>query len=151
MERPGYNAKTNTLFVATVDWCGTFKKLEKAPEFALNAHYYGGSVDPDPRDKAKGWLQAIDVGTGKVRWRNQWPTPLVAGVTVTSGNVLFTGDFNNDFLVIDKRATARRFTASIPAARSVAASSATRSAPSSTSRPRPGVVSDSSAAPAPRR
>ena len=65
----------------------------KEPEFALNAHYYGGSVDPDPRDKAKGWLQAIDPATGKVRWKKEWPTPLVAGVTVTSGNVLFTGDF----------------------------------------------------------
>ena len=47
--------------------------------------------------------QAIDVAAHKVRWRKQWPTPLVAGVTVTSGNVLFTGDFNNDFLVIDTR------------------------------------------------
>jgi alcohol dehydrogenase (cytochrome c) len=100
---PAYNSRTNTLFVATVDWCGTFKKFDKPPEFALNAHYYGGSVDPDPRDQAKGWLQAIDAGAGKVRWRNQWPTPLVAGVTVTSGDVLFTGDLNNDFLVIDAR------------------------------------------------
>ena len=100
---PAYNPRTNTLFVATVDWCGTFKKHDKPPEFALNAHYYGGSVDPDPRDKAKGWLQAIDAATGNVRWRNQWPTPLVAGVTVTSGGVLFTGDLNNDFLVIDVR------------------------------------------------
>jgi alcohol dehydrogenase (cytochrome c) len=100
---PAYNSRTNTLFVATVDWCGTFKKFDKPPEFALNAHYYGGSVDPDPRDKAKGWLQAIDAATGKVHWRNQWPTPLVAGVTVTSGDVLFTGDLNNDFLVIDAR------------------------------------------------
>jgi alcohol dehydrogenase (cytochrome c) len=100
---PAYNAQNNTLFVATVDWCGTFKKFDKPPEFALNAHYYGGSVDPDPRDQAKGWLQALDATTGKVRWRNQWPTPLVAGVTVTSGDVLFTGDLNNDFLVIDAR------------------------------------------------
>ena len=100
---PAYNAKTNTLFVATVDWCGTFKIVDKTPEFALNAHYYGGSVTPDARDKARGWLQAIDAGSGKVRWRNQWPTPLVAGVTATSGGVLFTGDLNNDFLVIDAR------------------------------------------------
>lgn len=100
---PAYNSRTSTLFVATVDWCGTFKKSDKPPEFALNAHYYGGSVDPDPRDQAKGWLQAIDAATGNVRWRNQWPTPLVAGVTVTSGDVLFTGDLNNDFLVIDVR------------------------------------------------
>jgi len=65
--------------------------------------YYGGSVDPEPRDKAKGWPQAIDAGSGKVRCKKQWPTPLVAGVTATSGNVLFTGDLNNDFLVIDAR------------------------------------------------
>src|SRR5258705_3429485 len=31
---PAYNSRTNTLFVATVDWCGTFKKLDKPPEFA---------------------------------------------------------------------------------------------------------------------
>ena len=100
---PAYNPKTNRLFIATVDWCGTFKKLESPPSFELNAHYYGGSVTPDARDKAKGWLYAIDAGTGRVQWRQQWPTPLVAGVTTTSGGVLFTGDLNNDFLVIDAR------------------------------------------------
>jgi alcohol dehydrogenase (cytochrome c) len=77
--------------------------VDKTPEFALNAHYYGGSVTPDARDKARGWLQAIDATSGKVRWRIQWPTPLVAGVTATSGGVLFTGDFNCDFVVIDAR------------------------------------------------
>jgi alcohol dehydrogenase (cytochrome c) len=100
---PAYNPKTNRLFIATVDWCGTFKKLENPPSFELNAHYYGGSVTPDARDKAKGWLYAIDAGTGRVQWRQQWPTPLVAGVTTTAGGVLFTGDLNNDFLVIDAR------------------------------------------------
>src|SRR5262249_59378128 len=64
---PAYNAKTNTLFVATVDWCGTFKKLDKAPEFALNAHYYGGSVHPDPPDKAEGLGPGIDAATGQGR------------------------------------------------------------------------------------
>jgi alcohol dehydrogenase (cytochrome c) len=100
---PALNARTGTLFVATVDWCGTFKKLDSAPEFAQNAHYYGGSVTPDARDQAKGWLYAIDAASGSVRWRRQWPTPLVAGVTATSGGVLFTGDLNNDFLTIDAR------------------------------------------------
>jgi len=98
---PAYSPITKTLFVATVDWCGTFTKDEKAPQFAENAHYYGGAVTPDPRDQAKGWLQAIDASTGKMRWRRQWPTPLVAGVTVTSGGMLFTGDLDNDFLAID--------------------------------------------------
>jgi alcohol dehydrogenase (cytochrome c) len=98
---PAYSPTTNTLFVATVDWCGTFKRTEGAPQFAENAHYYGGSVTPDARDQAKGWLYAIDAPSGALRWRRQWPTPLVAGITTTSGDVLFTGDLNNDFLVID--------------------------------------------------
>jgi alcohol dehydrogenase (cytochrome c) len=100
---PAYSPKTSTLFVATVDWCGIFKKFDSAPQFTENAHYYGGSVTPDARDQAKGWLYAIDAGSGSLRWRQHWPTPLVAGITATSGGVLFTGDLNNDFLVIDAR------------------------------------------------
>jgi alcohol dehydrogenase (cytochrome c) len=100
---PAYDSKNDTLFVASVDWCGTFNKFDKPPEFALNAHYYGGSVTPDPREQAKGWLYAIDAESGKVRWRKQWETPLVAGVTATSGGVLFTGDLNDDFLALDAR------------------------------------------------
>jgi alcohol dehydrogenase (cytochrome c) len=98
---PAYNPATKTLYVATVDWCGTFTKSDQAPEFTENAHYYGGAVTPDPREQAKGWLQAIDAATGTMRWRQQWPTPLVAGITATSGGMLFTGDLNNDFLAID--------------------------------------------------
>jgi alcohol dehydrogenase (cytochrome c) len=98
---PAYSPVAKTLYVATVDWCATFTKDEKAPQFVENAHYYGGAVTPDPRDQAKGWLQAIDAATGKMRWRRQWPTPLVAAVTVTSGGVLFTGDLDNNFLAID--------------------------------------------------
>jgi alcohol dehydrogenase (cytochrome c) len=98
---PAYNPAIKTLYVASVDWCGTFTKSDKAPEFTENAHYYGGAVTPDPREQAKGWLQAIDAATGTMRWRRQWPTPLVAGITATSGGMLFTGDLNNDFLAID--------------------------------------------------
>src|SRR6202030_900788 len=82
---PAYRPSTNTLYVATVDWCGTFTKAVEPPQFTVDAHYYGGAVAPDPREQARGWLQAIDASTGSVRWKRQWPTPLVAGVTVTEG------------------------------------------------------------------
>jgi alcohol dehydrogenase (cytochrome c) len=98
---PAYGRDTHALYVATVDWCGTFTKTEQPPQFTVNAHYYGGAVSPDPREQARGWLQAIDATTGKVRWKEQWPTPLVAGVIVTGGGVLFTGDLDNNFLAID--------------------------------------------------
>ncbi|HSS69664.1 MAG TPA: PQQ-binding-like beta-propeller repeat protein [Casimicrobiaceae bacterium] len=98
---PAYDPLSKTLYVATVDWCGTFTRTADAPEFTPFAHYYGGSVTPDPRDQSRGWLTAIDSTSGKVRWKKQWPTPLVAAVTATSGGVLFTGDLDNYFLVID--------------------------------------------------
>jgi alcohol dehydrogenase (cytochrome c) len=100
---PAYERISNTLYVATVDWCGVFTKTAEPPQFTVNAHYYGGAVTPDPRDQARGWLQAIDASTGKVRWKRQWPTPLVAGVTVTGGGVLFTGDFDDNFVAVDAK------------------------------------------------
>jgi alcohol dehydrogenase (cytochrome c) len=98
---PAYSPATKTLYVAAVDWCGIITKAEKPPQFAANAHYYGGAITPDPRDQARGWLQAIDVANGKARWKRQWPTPLAAAVTVTAGGMLFTGDLDNNFLAID--------------------------------------------------
>jgi alcohol dehydrogenase (cytochrome c) len=100
---PAYDRRTNTLYVATVDWCGVFTKTPEPPQFTVNAHYYGGAVAPDPRDQARGWLQAVDASTGKVRWKRQWPTPLVAGVTVTAGSVLFTGDLDDNFVAVDAK------------------------------------------------
>jgi alcohol dehydrogenase (cytochrome c) len=98
---PAYNPLTKTLYVAAVDWCGTFTRTADKPDFAQYAHYYGGSVVPDPKEQARGWLTAVDAATGKVRWKKQWPTPLVAAVTATSGGLLFTGDLDNNFLALD--------------------------------------------------
>jgi PQQ-dependent dehydrogenase (methanol/ethanol family) len=98
---PAYDPGSNTLFVPAVDWCGTFSKAPKDPPIMQGMHYYGGAVASDPREKAKGWLTAFDASTGKERWKYASPTPLVAGVTATSGGVLFTGDLNNDFLALD--------------------------------------------------
>ena len=98
---PAYDPGSNTLFVPAVDWCGIFTKAPKDPPIMQGMHYYGGAVASDPREKSKGWLTAFDASTGKERWKYASPTPLVAGVTATSGGVLFTGDLNNDFLALD--------------------------------------------------
>jgi alcohol dehydrogenase (cytochrome c) len=100
---PAYDPGSNTLFVPAVDWCGIFSKAPKDPPIMQGMHYYGGAVASDPREKSKGWLTAFDASTGKERWKYTSPTPLVAGVTATSGGVLFTGDLNNDFLALDAK------------------------------------------------
>jgi alcohol dehydrogenase (cytochrome c) len=98
---PSYDPTSNRLFVAAVDWCGTFKKFATPPPFTQEAHYYGGSVTQDSRDKARGWLTAFDAPTGTEIWKYASSTPLVAAVTATSGRVLFTGDLNNNFLALN--------------------------------------------------
>jgi len=60
---PAYQPTTNTLFVASVDWCGTFTRDAKEPQYTQRAHHYGGAVTPDSRAKARGWLQAITLPT----------------------------------------------------------------------------------------
>src|SRR5260221_1893519 len=98
---PSYNPMTKTIFAGTVDWCGPFKLSEQPPSFLPAAHYYGGAVVPDAHETARGWLTAIDAVSGRTKWRKQWPTPLSAGIVSTSGGLLFTGDMNNDFVVLD--------------------------------------------------
>jgi alcohol dehydrogenase (cytochrome c) len=100
---PAYDPGSNSLFVPAVDWCGVFSKAPKDPPIMQGMHYYGGAVASDPREKSKGWLTAFDASTGKERWKYASSTPLVAGVTATSGGVLFTGDLNNDFLALDAK------------------------------------------------
>jgi alcohol dehydrogenase (cytochrome c) len=100
---PAYDPGRNSLYVPATDWCGVFKKAPKDPPIMQGMHYYGGSVTSDPREKARGWLTALEASTGKERWKYASPTPLVAGVTATSGGVIFTGDLNNDFLALDAK------------------------------------------------
>jgi alcohol dehydrogenase (cytochrome c) len=98
---PAYSPASQALYVATVDRCATFIKSDQVPQYTVNAPYRGGSVVFDPPDQARGWLQSIDAATGSEHWKRQWPTPLVAGITVTAGGVLFTGDLDNNFLALD--------------------------------------------------
>ena len=100
---PAYSRATRALYVATVDWCATFTKTPQPPQFTLNAHYYGGAAAPDPFSEARGWLQAVDAASGKELWKRRWPTPLIAGITVSAGGVLFSGDMNNEFFALDAR------------------------------------------------
>jgi alcohol dehydrogenase (cytochrome c) len=98
---PAYSRLTHTLYVGTVDWCGTISKSAQPPDWTLHSPYYGGKITPDPAAQSRGWLWAVDAATGKERWVRQWPTPLVAGVTVTAGGVLFSGDLNDNFVALD--------------------------------------------------
>lgn len=99
---PAFNPRTNMLYVPSVDWCGTFTKAVEL-RHVMGQLYMGGTWVRDPDEQARGWLTAIDVSTGTIRWRYESRRPMLAAVTATSADLLFTGELAGDFLVLDAR------------------------------------------------
>ncbi len=99
---PAFSPSTNSLYVAAIEWCGTYRKAG-APMSAAGQLHLGGSFIADPMAQARGTLTAIDASSGAVRWQYQAPEPLVAAVTATSGGIIFTGQLNGDLLALDDR------------------------------------------------
>jgi alcohol dehydrogenase (cytochrome c) len=99
---PAFSSRTNMLYVPSVEWCGTFKKAATLVHVP-GQNYMGGTYQPDPMEQSRGWLTAIDASTATIRWRYKSLRPMVAAVTVTSADLLFTGELGGDFLVLDAR------------------------------------------------
>jgi alcohol dehydrogenase (cytochrome c) len=99
-----YYAKQNLLIVPTTDWCTELSKDTTAPDPQkehTHAYYFGGQMKFDPWSAARGRLTAFDASTGHEKWRYDAAKPLIAGVTATAGDVIFTGELTGDFLALD--------------------------------------------------
>lgn len=99
---PAFSPNTNMLYVPSVEWCGTFKKAGEL-RHAPGQLYMGGTWLGDPDEDVRGWLTAIDASTGTIRWRYESRRPMLAAVTATSADVIFTGELGGDFLVLDAK------------------------------------------------
>lgn len=99
---PAYSPATGLAFINAVDWCKTVV-LSATPQPFVPGQPWLGTADGDgvhdPTNS--GWLTAIDATTGVVRWRYHSPTPLLAGVTATSGGVVLTADLSGNVLAFD--------------------------------------------------
>ncbi|MDB5900819.1 MAG: hypothetical protein JWP41_4421 [Ramlibacter sp.] len=102
---PSYSPMLNALFVPTIDWASTVKlggpetlKHDPPNPFIGSSNGFG---DQDPKDQRFGHITAVDPDTGKVLWRYDTDTSMVAAVTPTAGGVLLTGDTNGNFLALD--------------------------------------------------
>jgi alcohol dehydrogenase (cytochrome c) len=90
------------LVAPTVDWCGLFKKADEL-RFIPGRLYMGGSYTNDPVDKSGGWLTAVNASTGGIAWKYHSKRPMLAAVTTTSADLVFTGELTGDFVVLDAR------------------------------------------------
>ena len=100
-----YHVKLNLLVVPATDWCAEFTKDPAPPDPDKLTHgfYFGGKTKFDPWSVARGRLTAFDASTGKEKWRYNAAKPMIAGVTATEGDLIFTGEMTGDLLALDAR------------------------------------------------
>jgi alcohol dehydrogenase (cytochrome c) len=101
-----YYAKHNLLIVPATDWCAEFSKDATAPDPEkehTHAFYFGGQTKFDPWSAARGRLTAFDASSGQEKWRYDAAKPMIAGVTTTEGDLIFTGDLAGNLLAMDAR------------------------------------------------
>jgi hypothetical protein len=99
-----YSPRLQVLVVPATDWCSRIKvataRPDPAPQHKLG-HYFGGEFEFEPWTDARGWLTVFDAATGKTRWRYESRHPMIGGVVVTGGDLIFAGELTGDLLVFD--------------------------------------------------
>ncbi len=99
---PAFNPRTNMLYVPASDWCGIFKKAKELRDIPGQI-FMGGTFQADPIEKSRGWLTAVEAATGKLAWKYESSRPMLAAVTTTAAEVIFTGELTGDFLTLHAR------------------------------------------------
>jgi PQQ-dependent dehydrogenase (methanol/ethanol family) len=82
-------------------------------ELRQPAQWWGGSVTAT--GKASGFVTAIDLNTGKVAWQKPTEKPLLSGVMVTAGGVVFVGLSDDKLAAYDARTGAQLWIGDAPA------------------------------------
>lgn len=85
---PAFHPGEQILITSSIDYCARFIAAESV-EFVPGQLYMGGGVRPD--DEMSGWITAVDVETGEVRWKYQTRFPNVGAVTATAGGLVIGG------------------------------------------------------------
>jgi alcohol dehydrogenase (cytochrome c) len=102
-----YDPATGLVYAPSIEACQQYAK--GIAVYVKGIPFMGGApqtVDAN-EGKAYGLVSAIDVKTGKVKWRYHDKKPMMSGVVTTAGGVLFTSTQEGEALALDQ-ATGKR-------------------------------------------
>ena len=98
---PSYDPETKLLYVATSTECDVFTA---APQPYRAGHDFIGSVYvPDPIERPRGSLKALDPFSGQQRWEFKYFSTPNGGALSTAGGIVFGGDSDGNFIALDAR------------------------------------------------
>jgi alcohol dehydrogenase (cytochrome c) len=93
---PTYSPLVNAVYVPTIDWATTIKlggaqslSLKPVTPFLGSSNGFG---DQDPISQRLRHVTAVEADSGKVLWKYDADTSMVASVTPTAGGLVLTGD-----------------------------------------------------------
>jgi len=99
---PSFNPNTGLFYVTANENCDIFSTAPQTYE-AGNA-YYGSAYRPADDSPGQGAVRAIEPLTGQVKWEFQHVSQSASGLLSTAGGVLFTGDAQGNFILLDAAA-----------------------------------------------
>lgn len=100
-----YDSATHTYFIEGVHHPATYytKPLTPTPGMPWTSYTY---MELSKSERG-GTLTAIDAANGRIRWQQQTPEPLLGGLAVTAGGLVFAGEGDGRFSAFDADGGAR--------------------------------------------
>jgi alcohol dehydrogenase (cytochrome c) len=96
-----YMPETNAFYVPSVDQCGIWKSQGTATY--VSGQFYLGGAFPPLYGPSTGYMNAVDIGTGKFLWRKHLAFPQIGGALSMGSGVVFTGGVDGDFTAYDAK------------------------------------------------
>ena len=123
---PAYSPRQNSVIVNSVDWCNTLtldaavttsditnSTFGAVPVFYIPGAPWVGTTNyssqtPNapfgvPDSQRFGHVTAVNANTGALLWQFNASSPMIAGVTPTAGDLVFSADLNGNFFAFDSR------------------------------------------------
>jgi alcohol dehydrogenase (cytochrome c) len=101
---PAYDPESGMFYVAVNQWGMGLTAWEKGKlQYKPGDFYMGVDYQMYRMGDTIGRIKAIDVANKKVAWEVDSPLPLFAGMLVTKGGVLFTGDQRGRMLALNAK------------------------------------------------
>lgn len=96
---PSYSPLTETLYVPVRHMGATYYKA--AAEYEAGRPFMGGGEQAMAGDDAWGYVKALDIRSGDIKWEYRVLTPLWNGLMATGGGIVFGATNEGNFFALD--------------------------------------------------
>ncbi|MBK9314853.1 MAG: PQQ-dependent dehydrogenase, methanol/ethanol family [Acidobacteria bacterium] len=98
-----YSPRTGWLYNHGVEWCSMVTPFPQKP--VEGRGFVAGTTTPVPPPNGEifGHIDAFDPVTGAKKWTVRTKYPLTSSLLATAGDVVFTADFEGNFLALDAK------------------------------------------------